>query len=169
MGRSGTLTWRFKNPKIASLETLAARAVGEVLVKQDPEISCSINLVQFFEWDNPDVVLPEKTKDLISRQVDRMVGEEDGEKSIDFSVFYEEYTEKNSFGDHKGWSPCEFVGEYRANSPCTTIAQGERRLGDSRGGTECDFNISEFFKEFWHWIPYWIESCTVVSTWHNEM
>ena len=37
------------------------------------------------------------------------------------------------------------------------------------GDTECDFDIGEFFKEFWEWIPYWIESCTVVSTWNNEM
>ena len=133
MGKDGNLTYTLKNPKISSLEKLAARAFGKVLMKNDPGIGCSVSLIMFFEYDNPDVVLPQEMQYLISDQIDQiMVEEEDSEmeKSIDFSQSHHELQTRNyTFSSHIGWSPSDFVDESRRISPCDTISYGEKKIG----------------------------------------
>lgn len=170
MGRSGNLTYTLKNPEISSLEKLAARAFGKVLMEKDPEIDCSVSLIMFFEDDNPDVYLPSEMQYLISDQIDQIMNEEEEDdfepkKSIDFSQsLHELQTRNDTFNSHRNWSPSDFVGESRQISPFDTISHGERRFEGRYG-----FSVHDFFKEFWGWNPYWIESCTIHSTWVNEM
>ena len=175
MGKDGELTYTLKNPKISPLKKLAARAFGKFLLEENPEAGCSISIIMWFEWDNPDVVLSDDMQYYISQQIDNIMNEQDSEpeKSIDFSQSHEVQTRNNTFNSHPWWSPADFVGKSRRCSPCDTISRGERRLADSMSDKvsyeDYDFGINEFFKEFWHWNPYWIESCTIDSTWVNEM
>tara|TARA_B100001094_G_scaffold279996_1_gene290516 strand:- start:56 stop:595 length:540 start_codon:yes stop_codon:yes gene_type:complete len=179
MGRSGNLTYTLKNPEISSLKKLAARAFAECLRKEYPEAGSSYCIVTWWGYDNPDKVSDswEEMEDKVVEQLDQIMTEEEDdfepEKSIDFSESYELQTRNYTFSSHIGWSPSDFVGESRRISPCDTISYGERRLADSMSDKvsyeDYDFDINEFFKEFWHWNPYWIESCTIVSTWIKEM
>lgn len=179
MGKDGEVNYTLKEPKISSLGKLSSRAFAEFLRKEYPETGSSYCIVTQWGYDNPDKVPDswEEMEDKVIEQLDRVMAEEEDDfepdKSIDFSESHGLQTKNDTFNSHIGWSPGDFVGESRPYSPCDTISHGKRRLADPSSDKvsyeDYDFDINEFFKEFWHWIPYWIESCTIDSTWVKEM